>query len=663
MANKRASGSAPTTTSTHLVAQLPERRTVEGTNVLQLEIRPELFKALDPSSESVTGVQSWRLDLDTVSRNIRHQAIGAELADAGALSEAVTAALWVKPETATGQILQIRTREAQNGEAAVAVVLVDGSLHLVFRFSFPNVEDRGDEVLAAEPVPLAPGSWHRIAVLVGTARVQLHVDGATVAEIAFDAAKMSGGPSYRHGVHLEFGGWPVISEAGSELLTFNVADVRIWNVALSDDAIAHDRLRAGSAPPEHAVVGLGSNVSSNPTAHWEPALEPALYLIEHYQMDIVPGATGLGKIAKTITLLPGERTTTFISSVREVAVTSEARQSVLDSASESTQRSFDREVRSEHQRERSTNTESNVASSTSYEVSATASGSWGWGSASVSSSVSGSTSSSRSVARARRDVSSSVRASVAKTARSANSRRDLQIETTERTESTERDVESIERNFHNPSSSRTMTAVFRQINQRHLSFLQLVDVRIGYSEGAGIAIESSLANLDAVLGAVLTGEADADGTAPADDVRAYIEAQYERSVAPTLDAGILSIDVADVPFLVPADGGLVRNPNAGGSALVETGTVVPLSGALIEAFGTVMRTDNVAAESVLGDSEVFDPHARDVSAAQLEHMKLQNQLLRARLAAVKDGALPVEALVDLLTESSDADAMIGLDLT
>ncbi len=712
------------------LAHMPEVHTLENASWTQLEVRPELFRVTNgvptrsvwqlpmddvehrQTIETGKEYRYWHASLmpsrdatppaDAVTVALSLKLIGWKTAELDlSPNEYHGPVLTLRPAAGldTGLAVQLRARHPDPFLEGQAISFPERwylSLYVVSGADGTNAPrwkptPRFPEAGMAETeIEVAAGAWYRIAVVAAPGEVILFVDGERRLGVELEPGMHA--PRFDDGLlstigpplhpmdtsaaepHFEFYANAYEDEVSAN---FKVADVRMWSLALAGEQLTEDARRVGRNPAEQQSVEISgaeqrdreANHVTGVQTSWQLVVDPSLYLVEKYQLTFVPAAMGFGRVAKTLALLPGEKATTFMSTARTESKSSDTRRSVVDSTSERVESSFAKEVSAERQQRDRSERSASATSRTAYEVSAHASASWGWGSAGVSSTVSGEQTKSMSASAVRDQMSSSLQAVATASAKEANTHRNIEVVTAQTEQEEETHIESIERVFENPHASRTMLATFRQINQRYVSLLTLVDVEIGYQD-----FRSSLAGIDDFLRDVLVDQfpkawkTKGDAT-PAEVIRDHVLSQYTEDTL-----AMPSPDDVDGVERFATRGGDFIQMNVGGrpgptvnrtrrtQVILETGAEVTVDGALVAADGYVMRTDNVGAECMLGNTEVFDPIERATRDAHLRELHISGELSEERLKAVRKirGALsaaePSEHLVQLLR-----DLLVGAD--
>jgi hypothetical protein len=199
---------------------------------------------------------------------------------------------------------------------------------------------------------------------------------------------------------------------------------------------------------------------------------PTLYLREDLSLNLQHRGFGIGANLYSMSLLPEEEQTITVKSFKDTEVkTSESTaENIFEEQTDETSKDYATEMRSESERESSSQREFNVSGKVS--------ASWGWGSASIESGYS-SQSSSRSLAKNASNVNNRL-------ASKLSAKRTVSVETKRQVEYTEK-VHSefvTERKVKNPNKGHTLTFHWYQMTRKLATELRLNDVKLVYSSGA-----------------------------------------------------------------------------------------------------------------------------------------------------------------------------------
>lgn len=377
--------------------------------------------------------------------------------------------------------------------------------------------------------------------------------------------------------------------------------------------------------------------------------EPRLYLVEIYRLSSFLGNYGAGRILKTMTLLPGEKTKISIKTYTKTEQQSKSASSILDSFTQESSDDFENSVQEEQSDKR------NSSKTFEYHAEAEANASWGWGSAKVSGGVKGGTNS------AREEFSKNVSNAVQKHSAKASAKRDVQINTSYEVKEETGEETSIEREIENINLSRTLNFVFRQMNQEFFTFLTLVDVRVAFFNNfAELAREVTLPDLDSLLDEFVLDDKH-------DEVRQVIVEQLQN----VLDYKDDLKSVIEEKVLSQNDKYL--RVNRGIISIYKddiTQAEFALPGTILSVTKNVMRTEGVIVEALLGQGEALDGYATrlqelEVTRREAEVAQKQAESQRADLLnqVVRDNdAERAKLLGDLTCPCGPDEAALNVNL-
>ncbi len=350
----------------------------------------------------------------------------------------------------------------------------------------------------------------------------------------------------------------------------------------------------------------------------EPVLRPRLLLIEEYRLSSFLGSYGAGRVIKTFTLLPGEKTKISVKSYTKTETDSKSASSILDSFTQESADSFESAVQNEQSDKES------YASSFEYHAEAEAKASWGFGSAKVSGGVKGGTNS------AREEFSKNISNSVQKHSAEASAKRDVQINTSFEVKQQTGEETCIERELQNVNLSRTLNFIFRQMNQEFISLLHLVDVRVAFFNGyAEFRKEVTLPELDSLLDQVIVNNQQ-----KRDEVRKAILAQLET----ILDYGGKRHTFVEEVVIDDKDKYLRIKKNLVSTYMHPvTGTRKDVPGIILGAMTNVLRTEGIIVEALLGQGEALDVYSRGLQDEAVRARTLSNNLLKAEVDRLQTG--------------------------
>jgi hypothetical protein len=371
---------------------------------------------------------------------------------------------------------------------------------------------------------------------------------------------------------------------------------------------------------------------------------PRLFLVESYRLSSYLGNYGAGRTIKTLTLLPGEKTKisvrTFMSRIEDAKKAS----SILDSFTEESASEFQLSIGREQ------SDKQNYQESMQYEINASANANWGWGSAQISGGVKEGTNSTRE------EFAKNVSNVTQKHASKASAKRDIKIETSYEVKEERREETTIEQEIENINVSRTLNFVFRQMNQEFITFLHLVDIRIGFFDNVDSNDPSTwkqkevpLPELDSLLKEFVIDD-------KREDVREDIINQITSisDYKGDLANGFINKVVLTDSSAPPKE---VRKYYRVGRDYITTyldpttQTKRDIAGVILSANKYVLRTDAVIVDAILGQGDALDSYSHGLQDEAVRSNRLSNELLEIEIAKsnmamniVKDKNSPAGAL-------------------
>jgi len=338
-------------------------------------------------------------------------------------------------------------------------------------------------------------------------------------------------------------------------------------------------------------------------------VRPQLMLVEEYRLSSFLGSYGVGRVVKSFSLLPGEKTKLTIRLASRTETTRKQSQSILDSYSEESAREFEDSLADENSR---TDTSSQDFS---WHASVQAGGSWGFARCKVEAGAEGSTNS------AREEFGKTVHGTTQKHASRASNNRNVQVDTMSETKAALEETSEIVRDIENINVGRTLNFVFCQMNQEFISLLHLVDVRIGYTNGIDEVREVPLYELPEFLERVVVPE-----KREAVEQRIIRELESIHDYQGNEPSGKFIVGVEDskapVRHAVNRDfASTYSAPTARPGAPVARYSV---PGVIISAKTIVMRTDDVVVDALIGQGWALDPYSRALQEEEKRRKRLAN---------------------------------------
>ena len=374
----------------------------------------------------------------------------------------------------------------------------------------------------------------------------------------------------------------------------------------------------------------GVLIDGSPTVGPQPlptAPDPHLYLVESLRLTSFLGDYGAGRIVKTFSLLPGEKTKISVRSFLQKESTRKSASSILDSLTQESASDLETSVTAEQ------SDQSSFEYMSSYYVDGEASAKWGWGSADLKAGTKGSTNASR-----QETVKNFASAAQKHTAR-ASAKRDVEVNTSyEESVKTEEET-AIERTIENINLSRTLNFVFRQMNQKFVTLLHLTDVRVAFFNGdPSSRREVPLSRLDELLDAVVK---------PAK--RAQVKGDILETLSAVRAADASIVNVVQTVQIDAANSFIQFDPTLSAPVSDDPADHRTVPGVVLHRDELVMRTEGVIVEALLGNGEALDAYASQMQAIEADRRRAEVDKLQAEAAQIR--------LVNQAIESGDAAAV------
>lgn len=338
-------------------------------------------------------------------------------------------------------------------------------------------------------------------------------------------------------------------------------------------------------------------------------VRPTLLLVETYRLASYLGDYGAGRVVKTFSLLPGERTKISVRTFLKSEEEKKSASSILDSFTEESASDFEETIANEH------SSRETYEQSFEYFAEAEAKASWGWGNAKVKGGVKGGSNS------AREEFAKNIASATSKHSQKASAKRDVEINTSYEVRETEEQETSIEREIENINLSRTLNFVFRQMNQEFITILSLVDVRVAFFNGfPETKHEVTLPELDSLLDKyIVQGSRDAVRDEIRDELQTILDFQgnvqtdfvEERTIGPNTKYLRVNTDRKS-EFIDPI-----------------TGTKIDVPGIILSVQKNVIRTEGVIVEALLGVGDALDGYARRLQEIEVERREAEIILKKA----------------------------------
>lgn len=389
---------------------------------------------------------------------------------------------------------------------------------------------------------------------------------------------------------------------------------------------------------------------------------PKIMFFEKLQISTFLGNYGAGRVIKTHSLFPGEKTKISVKNYQKT-VTKESSKvnfgsSILDSVTEEAAVDFENSVQSETS-SKYTESEADILNSQS-----THSNKGGGGEAKVlwglveaggrgSSEQSSQTTGEWGTRQAREEMASNVESALFKHSARASSKRDVEINTsseqTSSTTTTDETEQVIEREIENVNVSRTLNLVFRQMVQEFISVIHLTDVKIGlYDESAGPYPQFAIHELDKFLVEYFSDDPDVQALVLQNIIsELFFIFDYRNQPQPFLE--VVTLDFPqneislqnvfgelDVTVPLPDSVSYMR-VNKGLRTQLEDQAFIEIPGVVLKKNVITMRTEGVVVDAFLGQGEALDTYSQGLQSEQVRELLLKNELSEGERAKLELG--------------------------
>jgi hypothetical protein len=421
------------------------------------------------------------------------------------------------------------------------------------------------------------------------------------------------------------------------------------------------------APAEGMLGFTGDFDIIVPRPHPPTVVFPKILFFEKLQISTFLGNYGAGRVIKTFSLFPGEKTKISVKTYQKTKQTEETTvnfgSSVLDSVTEEAAVDFENSIQSESSN-KYTDSEADILSSQKNHSTKEGSGGakvlWGLVEASGSgASSSGSESTGEWGTRsAREDFARTVSNALFKHSARASSKRDVEINTSsEQTASSVAEQGSehtIERQIENVNVSRTLNLVFRQMVQEYISVLHLTDVKIAlYDESPGPYPQYSMHELDRFLDAYFADDEETRMRILEGIIRElFFLFDYQDEPQQFLEQVSLAfpqdtIEVAGHEISLPGPVGYLRVNKSLRTRLADR-EFIEVPGVVLKENVITMRTDGVVVDGFLGnggdpEAGLLDSYSASLQVQTIRDMELKNALTQEEIERSALGRAVVEA--------------------
>ncbi|MBX3615720.1 hypothetical protein [Nitrosomonas sp.] len=386
---------------------------------------------------------------------------------------------------------------------------------------------------------------------------------------------------------------------------------------------------------------------------------PKILFFEKLQISTFLGNYGAGRVIKTFSLFPGEKTKISLKTYQKTIQQNESKvnfgSSVLDSVTEEAAVDFENSIQSESSN-KYTETEADILNSqknySKKEGSGNAKVLWGL----VEAGGSGGSESSEEVSgewgtrSARESFANTVSNALFKHSARASSKRDVEINTSQEqsvsTTSEKGSESTIERQIENVNVSRTLNLVFRQMVQEYISVLHLTDVKIAlYDESPGPYPQYAIHELDKFLDAYFIDDPETRTSILSGIIRElYFIFDYRDTPQQFLEQVNLEFPatvIAGLNINLPESVSYLR-VNKSLKTRLEGREFIEVPGVVLKENVITMRTDGVVVDGFLGrggdpEAGLLDTYSASLQTETIREMALKNSLQQEEISRIALG--------------------------
>ncbi|MEM7773507.1 MAG: hypothetical protein AAF327_23760 [Cyanobacteria bacterium P01_A01_bin.37] len=396
--------------------------------------------------------------------------------------------------------------------------------------------------------------------------------------------------------------------------------------------------------PLEGMLGFGKGVEIfRPRPRPPEKIFPKILFFEKFQISNFLGNYGAGRVIKTFSLFPGEKTKISVKTYQKTIETESQKRnvgsSILDSVTEEAAVDFENSIATEAS-SKYEESESDILNSQRDYSKGNGEGSasvlWGL----VKASGKGGSESDVSqtgewgTRSAREEFAKTVSNALFKHSARASSKRDVEINTSSEVASevsTETGVEqSIERVIENVNVSRTLNLVFRQMVQEFISVLHLTDVRIAlYDESSGPYPQYAIYELDQFLDDYFIDDEESRAIVKngiirelyyifnhLDEPRQFLDQVNLKFPTETTD----NLDVS-----LPEQIEYLRVKKDLKDRLADK-EFIEVPGVILKENIITMRTEGVVVDAFLGQGECLDMYSQGLQTETVRELLLSNNL-------------------------------------
>ena len=323
---------------------------------------------------------------------------------------------------------------------------------------------------------------------------------------------------------------------------------------------------------------------------------PQLMIVEEYKVASFLGQYGLGRVLRTFSLLPGEKTTLRMKTYKEITSIKTQSENILDSQSKESVEEMERLAQEEKGSTSSNTNTKNAALDLSFKIPIIGGG--GGASASISN-TSVRTTNAQALSKA-----------LDKHVNKSNANRQVQINTSTTETSKDTEETSTEREVVNYNKSRVLNFVFRQLQQEYINITYLNNIKIAFHTGTSeslriVSLEELSDFLDEVLD--LSSYSNRRFFAEKELLKHYCRVtNYANKNVQFLEQTKTEHELFFPENVKLMEGKPYWRKSKSTEVYNEGSVSAPIDGIILNVQKTTLKTSSVLAEAILGQVDALD---------------------------------------------------------
>ena len=354
-------------------------------------------------------------------------------------------------------------------------------------------------------------------------------------------------------------------------------------------------------------------------------------LLEHYRICSFEGKYGMGRVVKTLSLLPSEKMKISIRTYKNSTITRTKAENVLDSYTENSASEFQHTVENENTDRDYYADDFNTSLATNSQTSIGAKVPVKGVEVDVNQTQGNATNTGYGVHNVREQNTKTIDKTLDRHTASSSRNRQISINTTTNEIYTEGEEETITREIENINKSRVLNFVYRQMNQQFLTITYLHDVSFVFSKGLPETEQAvKLSQLPQFLESIFINAADAQAFLKKILMQLAYVSDHKSTMRPLIECETFTMDkdiCTGQPLATPISYTYPRVKKNLSQILGEgeLGAGLNVPGIVLSINEYVLPTDDVICEALLAGGEALDCYNIRLQQAAVTKVDLENE--------------------------------------